>query len=52
VRVILSLMPQLYHHAACVASTMPAPSGGGFLALNADFYLAIGYLRYRLAGDL
>jgi hypothetical protein len=31
---------------------MPARPDGGFLALNADFYLAIGHPRCRLAGDL
>ncbi|QXX98326.1 hypothetical protein IM817_09145 [Serratia marcescens] len=45
-------MAQLYHHAASAASTMPERREGGFLALNADFYLAIGYPRCRLAGDL
>jgi hypothetical protein len=45
-------MPQLYHHAVGVASTMPARRDGGFLALNADFYLAIGHPHCRLPGDL
>jgi len=45
-------MPQLYHHAACVASTMPARRDGGFLALNADFYLSIGHPHCRLPADL
>jgi hypothetical protein len=31
---------------------MPAPPDGGFLALNADFYLAIGHPRCRQTDDL
>jgi hypothetical protein len=31
---------------------MPERREGGFLALNADFYLAIGHPRCHLVGEL